>query len=153
LKNGEIVVATLRKPEVLSDLSSKYPGDRLLVLKVDVSNEADIAAAFDKTKEVFGHIDVVFNNAGSGSLGEVEATPDDVARGQFEANFWGAANVSRAAVQFFREVNKPHVGGTLLQVSSWIFYNSSPGIAYYSARCVLLGDHYTDPVSNQYPTL
>ena len=137
LKNGEVVVATLRKPEVLSDLVAKYPKDKLLVLKVDVCKEADITAAFDKAKEVFGHIDVVFNNAGIGSLGETEAVPDDVARAQFEVNFWGAANVSRAAIKFFREVNKPQVGGTLLQVSSITFYDPSPALSYYSARYVL----------------
>ena len=138
LKNGEVVVATLRKAEVLADLSAKYPEDKLLVVRVDVSKETDITAAFDKTNEVFGHIDVVFNNAGYGSLGEAEATPNNVARAQFEVNFWGASNVSRAAVKFFREVNKPGVGGTLLQVSSIVFYSPGPALAYYSARYVFI---------------
>jgi NAD(P)-dependent dehydrogenase (short-subunit alcohol dehydrogenase family) len=137
LKNGEVVVATLRKPEAVSHLTAKYPKDKLLVLKVDVSKEADITAAFEKTKEVFGHIDVVFNNAGVGALGEAESMPDDVARAQFEVNFWGAANVSRAAIKFFREVNKPSVGGTLVQVSSIAFYDPTPALSYYAARYVL----------------
>jgi NAD(P)-dependent dehydrogenase (short-subunit alcohol dehydrogenase family) len=106
---------------------------------VDVSNPADITAAFDKTKQVFGRLDIVFNNAGYGSLGEAEATPEDVARGQFEVNFWGAVNVSRAAVAFFREVNKPGVGGTLVQVSSFFVYSPGPTFAFYNARYVVPG--------------
>lgn len=64
LENGERVVATLRKPEVLADLIAKYSKDRLLVLKVDVTKPEDITAAFEKTKEVFGQLDVCYNNAG-----------------------------------------------------------------------------------------
>jgi NAD(P)-dependent dehydrogenase (short-subunit alcohol dehydrogenase family) len=137
LKKDQTVVATLRKPEVLANLESKYSEDKLLVLKVDVNRESDITAAFDKTKDVFGHIDVVFNNAGWVSVGEAEGMPDDVARAQFDTNFFGAANVSRAALKFFREVNKPGVGGTLVQVSSIALYQPYPAFAYYSARYVL----------------
>ena len=37
LENGDIAIATLRKPEALSGLSTQYGPDRLLVLKVDVA--------------------------------------------------------------------------------------------------------------------
>lgn len=41
--------------------------DRLLVLKLDVKELQDIIDGFAKAKEVFGRIDVVFNNAGYGT--------------------------------------------------------------------------------------
>ena len=78
--------------------------ERLLVLKLDVTKQQDIIDAFQKAKEVFGRVDVVFNNAAYGVLAEVEGTPDDAARAVFDVDFWGAANVSREAVRFFREV-------------------------------------------------
>lgn len=133
LSKGEVVIATLRKPEMLDDLKVKYPSEKLLVLKLDVSKSSEISDAFRKAKEVYGRIDVVFNNAGYGILGEVEGTPEDVARAMFDVNFWGLANVSREAVTFFREVNPPGVGGRLLNVSSIAGVKTSPVVAYYSA--------------------
>lgn len=132
LKNGDIAVATLRKPEALADLSSTYPLSQLLVLKLDVTNPSEIVSAFAEAEEKFGRIDVVFNNAGYGVLAEVEGTPEEVARGMFEVNFWGAAAVSREAVRFFRDVNKP-AGGRLLQMSSLSGIEAQPTLGYYAA--------------------
>ncbi|KAF9223831.1 NAD(P)-binding protein [Gyrodon lividus] len=133
LSKGDIAVATLRKPEVLDALAARYPKDRLLVLKVDVTKHADVDHAFSQTKEAFGRVDVVFNNAGYGMFGEVEATQIDDARALFEVNFWGAVNVSRAAVKFFREVNEFGKGGVLLQNSSVAGLVGAPGLSFYSA--------------------
>ncbi|KAH7919579.1 NAD(P)-binding protein [Leucogyrophana mollusca] len=132
LEKGEIVVATLRKPEVLSDLSRKYPAERLLVVELDVTKQADINGAFAKAKETFGRVDIVLNNAGYGIVAEVEGTSESAARAVFDVNFWGAANVTRAAFKFFREENNP-MGGRLMQVSSMGAVNSTPGTGYYNA--------------------
>ncbi|KAG9314926.1 hypothetical protein JVU11DRAFT_4034 [Chiua virens] len=134
LKQGDIVVATLRRPEVLDGLVTSYPPDRLLVLQVDVTNPADIDRAFARTKEVFGRLDVVFNNAGYGIFGEAEMIPIKDARAMFEVNFWGAILVSRAAIQFFREGNEQgRGGGVLLQNSSITGFAGVPGSSYYGA--------------------
>ncbi|KIJ61446.1 hypothetical protein HYDPIDRAFT_31315 [Hydnomerulius pinastri MD-312] len=136
LLQGDKVVATLRTPEMLDDLAARYPKNKLLVLKVDVSKGEEIDHAFAKTKEAFGRLDVVFNNAGYGVFGEVESTPAEDAQAMFDVNFWGASHVSRAAVQFFREVNEPGRGGVLLQNSSLAGFITPPGMSYYSARQV-----------------
>lgn len=133
LNKGNIAVATLRKPEVLDDLRANYPPTQLLILKLDVTNPQDITDAFQKTKEVFGRIDVVFNNAGYALIGEVEGTSEEAARSLFEVTFWGADRVAREAIRFFREVNKPGVGGRLLNNSSIVGLNAFPGLGYYSA--------------------
>ena len=119
---------------MLQDLSASYSKERLLVLKVDVINQADIDLAFARTKEVFGRLDVVFNNAGYVVFGDAETTPIDTARSLFEVNFWGAVNVSRAAIKFFRDENEPGRGGVLLQNSSAAAVEAVPGIPFYSAR-------------------
>lgn len=134
MKNGDIAVAALRAPEVLSGLYSKYSKDQLLVIKLDVTKKANIAAVFSQIRDALGRIDIVFNNAGISALGEVEATSDEVTRGIFEVNFWGATNVSRAAIRFFRETNTPGVGGTLLQMSSIHALRTTAGLAFYAAR-------------------
>ncbi|KZT55975.1 NAD(P)-binding protein [Calocera cornea HHB12733] len=132
LKRGEIVIATLRRPEALDDIHDGR--DRLLVLKLDVTKPEEVDAAFAKAKEVFGRIDVVYNNAAYGVLAEFEtATRSQEARTMFDTNFWGAADISRAAIEFFRDVNGPQVGGTLLVMSSMAGHYGAPGISYYCA--------------------
>ena len=105
----------------------------VVVAKLDVTKPEEIEAAFTAAKDAFGRVDVVFNNAGIALLSEIEGTPDDAARGVFETNFWGAANVSREAVKFFREVNPAGVGGRLLQFSSVSGLQGLAAVAYYTA--------------------
>ncbi|KJA18413.1 hypothetical protein HYPSUDRAFT_69925 [Hypholoma sublateritium FD-334 SS-4] len=132
LAKGDKVVATLRKPSALSDLVPKHSADQLLVLKLDVVLPSDITAAFAAALAKFGRIDVVYNNAGMSSLGEVEGTQDSIARRLFEVNFFGATNVTREAVRVFRDENKPR-GGRLLQASSMAAMQAIAGVGYYSA--------------------
>jgi hypothetical protein len=114
LRNGDIAVATLRQPETIADIASRYSADKLLVLKVDVRNKQDIANAFAKTKETFGRIDFVFNNAGYHIVSENSGRE---ARDMLDVSFWGAVNVTKLAVKFLREANPPGVGGSILQMS------------------------------------
>ncbi|KAG2343360.1 NAD(P)-binding protein [Suillus weaverae] len=132
LNKGNKVIATLRQPDALSDLSAQFPSSQLLVIPLDVTNSAGVSAAFAKAKEAFGRIDVVFNNAGQCVLGEVESVSEEEGRQMFDVNFWGAMYVSKEAVKFFREVNKP-IGGRLLQVSSRLGLVGEPTTAFYSA--------------------
>ncbi|KAH7881764.1 hypothetical protein F5I97DRAFT_1415692 [Phlebopus sp. FC_14] len=131
LLKGDKVVATLRKPEILSELMNQYP-ETLLVVRLDVTQPTEITTAFSLSHEKFGRVDIVLNNAGYAAVSEVEGTHDKTARDLFEVNFWGASHVSREAVRFFREENKP-MGGRLLQMSSLSGIVSSPGCVYYCA--------------------
>ncbi len=88
------------------------------MLKLDVSNSDKIAEAFAQVKAAFGRLDIIVNNAVWGTFDEVESAREADARAMFDTNFWGAANVSRAAVAFFRDVNARGVGGRLIQISS-----------------------------------
>ncbi|KAJ6493529.1 hypothetical protein C8R47DRAFT_1118517 [Mycena vitilis] len=145
LANGEKVVATLRKPEVISDLAAQYPetGDkqRLLVLKLDVTQADKIPLAFAEAKKTFGRIDVVFNNAGYGIISEVEGCTDANARALFEVNFWGAFNVTKEALKYFRS-NDP-IGGLLINMSSMFGVDAPPGAGFYAATKFAL-DAVTD---------
>ncbi|EIW74822.1 NAD(P)-binding protein [Coniophora puteana RWD-64-598 SS2] len=132
LQNGDIAIATLRQPDVLADLAAIYPSERLLILKLDVSQKSDVEEAFVKVKEVFGQLDVVYNNAGIMTWGKVESMDEGNAQKMFETNFWGASYVTREALKFFREVNKP-IGGRLIQVSSCLGVHARPGLGYYTA--------------------
>ncbi|KZT68273.1 NAD(P)-binding protein [Daedalea quercina L-15889] len=132
LESGGSAIATLRNPDALSDLASRYPPEKLIIVRLDVSKSDEICEAFAKAKQHFGRIDVVFNNAGFTLLSEAESAPEDVARSVLDVNFWGAANVSREAVKFFREVNNPQ-GGRLLQSSSEGGIEGYSALPYYCA--------------------
>ncbi|KAL1761612.1 hypothetical protein FB107DRAFT_285894 [Schizophyllum commune] len=133
LEAGERVVATARNPTKsagLNSLREQYPDAQLLVLVLDVTKSKQIKEAFTKTKEHFGQLNVVVNNAGYGVSAEIEATPDNVARDQFETLFWGPVNITK---EFFKTVNPPGHGGRVLNVSSIGGYSANPTLAFYNA--------------------
>lgn len=111
-EKGWNVVATMRSPDgSLGDL------DGVLVTRLDVIDKASIALAVAAAVERFGGIDVLVNNAGYGTLGALEAAPDTVIREQFEVNFFGLIEVTRAVLPGMRArrsgviVNVSSVGG------------------------------------------
>ncbi|KAK7692851.1 hypothetical protein QCA50_004486 [Cerrena zonata] len=133
LERGERAVATLRKPEVLDSLKTKYSPSQLLILPLDVSNKSQIDSVFEETKKHFGRLDVVVNNAGYGLAGEIETTPEDEARKLIEVLFWGPVWICQRAIPFFRDVNPPGVGGHFLNISSIGGILANPGYAFYHA--------------------
>lgn len=133
LKNGDIAIATLRTPSDLDALRGEYPsGDQLLIIKLDVTKPEDITSAFKEVKDKLGRIDYVFNNAGYAVIGEVEGVKETDARAMFDVNFWGAMNVAKETLEFFREVNKPQ-GGYLLTNSSNVGLVAKPPTGWYTA--------------------
>lgn len=102
LRKGDRVVATSRSLSSLHSLrnESDYSASQLLILPLDVTNVDQVRDVFEKTKEQFGRLDVVVNNAGYGVNGEMESTPNEVARQQMEVCFWGAVHVMREVSVF-----------------------------------------------------
>jgi len=148
LRNGEIAVATLRKPSVLDDLAAQYPPTQLLVLPLDVTNEVQVKSVFAQAKNAFGRVDVVYNNAGQGFLQEAEGTPMDRARALMDVNFWGVVTVSLEAVRFFREENPSGAGGMLVQLSSFLAIKGGPLNAFYSSSKAAL-DLFTETLAQE----
>ncbi|KAL0572433.1 hypothetical protein V5O48_009526 [Marasmius crinis-equi] len=132
LKNGERVVATSRDSSVHESLTSTY-SNQFLSQKVDLTKADEIKTAFDAAVKTFGRVDVVVNNAGYGLFGEIEGTPEEEARRNFDVQFWGPVNVSKEAARVFREVNPPGEGGRLFNISTVGGYRANPTLAYYSA--------------------
>jgi NAD(P)-dependent dehydrogenase (short-subunit alcohol dehydrogenase family) len=113
LEAGDQVVATARNPGQVADLAEQYPV-RVLPVVMDVTDPAAVGSAFGATLERFGRLDVVVNNAGYANVAPVETGPEEDFRRQFDTNFWGVYNVSRAAIPVLRRLG----GGTVIQFSS-----------------------------------
>ncbi|GGX74842.1 SDR family NAD(P)-dependent oxidoreductase [Streptomyces hiroshimensis] len=113
LEAGDQVAATARRPEQLADLVERF-GDKVLPVALDVTDAEAATAALDAARSRFGRIDVVVNNAGYANVAPVETAPEDDFRRQFETNFWGVYNVSKAALPLM----KAQGGGIVVQFSS-----------------------------------
>jgi NAD(P)-dependent dehydrogenase (short-subunit alcohol dehydrogenase family) len=128
LEAGDLVAATARHPEQLADLSAEY-GDSIHPIALDVTDPAAAASAIAAAHGHFGGLDVIVNNAGYANVSPIETTTDADFRAQFETNFWGVYNVSKAAIPMLREQ-----GGLIMQFSSvGGRVGGSPGIASYQA--------------------
>ena len=129
LEAGDLVAATARRPGQLADLSAEY-GDSICPIALDVTDAAAARAAITEARERFGRLDVIVNNAGYANVSPIETTTDEDFRAQFETNFWGVYNVSKAAIPVLREQG----GGIVMQFSSMGGrVGGSPGIASYQA--------------------
>lgn len=121
---GWNVVATARSPEKIQNLEQS---DRLLLLRLDVTDEFTIQEAIAKAIERFGKIDVVVNNAGYGLLGAFEATTTEQVQRQFATNVFGIFDVTRALIPHFRKQNS----GTIINISSMGGHMSFPFASLY----------------------
>jgi NAD(P)-dependent dehydrogenase (short-subunit alcohol dehydrogenase family) len=129
LQVGDSVAATARQPGQLDDLVAEY-GDRIRPIALDVTDAAAARAAIAAAREHFGRLDVIVNNAGYANVSPIETTADEDFREQFETNFWGVYNVSKAAIPVLREQGD----GLIMQFSSvGGRVGGSPGIASYQA--------------------
>jgi NAD(P)-dependent dehydrogenase (short-subunit alcohol dehydrogenase family) len=129
LEAGDRVAATARRPEQLDDLATAYP-DRFQALALDVTDVAAAGAAISEARQRFGRLDVIVNNAGYANVSPIETGDDEDFRAQFETNFWGVYNVSKAAIPVLRAQG----GGLIMQFSSMGGrVGGSAGIASYQA--------------------
>jgi NAD(P)-dependent dehydrogenase (short-subunit alcohol dehydrogenase family) len=136
LAAGDRLVATARRPEQLTDLVSRY-GDQVRAVPLDVTDTAAARDAVQAAVDAFGRLDVVVNNAGYANSAPIEEMTEDDFRAQFEANFFGVVNVTRAALPTLRGQRS----GTFLQFSSLGGrVGGTPGMgAYQSAKFAVEG--------------
>jgi NAD(P)-dependent dehydrogenase (short-subunit alcohol dehydrogenase family) len=125
LDRGDNVVAPARPPERWAVLAAAGGG----APDLDVTDPAACRRAVDATLERFGRIDVLVNNAGHGSVGAVEELTMEVLRGLVEVMFFGAVEVTMAALPHMRSQGS----GAIVQISSQGGRVSPPAFGGYCA--------------------
>ena len=128
IAHGERLVATARNKARLADLISGHE-DTVLALDLDVTDNAQIAAAVAAAQERFGRIDVLVNNAGYGYMSSVEEGQEDEIRRQFDANVFGLFAMTRAVLPTMRKQRTGHI----MNVTSVAGLIGFPGSGYYAA--------------------
>jgi NAD(P)-dependent dehydrogenase (short-subunit alcohol dehydrogenase family) len=110
LHAGHRVVATARNLEKLrSILSVELASDRLALVSLDVSSEAQAKAAVETAVSRFGRVDVVVNNAGYSLVGNFETFTQEQIERQLATNFFGVLYVMRAALPIMRRQRSGYI--------------------------------------------
>ena len=112
-------------------------GRRALVVRADVSQEADVLSLFEAIDREFGRIDVLVNNAGiAGGYGTIDSVDAAMLDHLWAVNVTSAFLCAREASQRMR-TDRGGRGGSIVNVSSkasvlggpdeWIHYAASKG--------------------------
>jgi NAD(P)-dependent dehydrogenase (short-subunit alcohol dehydrogenase family) len=108
ISRGERAVIAARRRDALAELAA-LDQSRVLACPLDVTDagarKGTVAAAMAK----FGHIDVLANIAGRGSLGAVEEFAPEQLRSQMEVNFFAAAEMTREVLPVVRAKGAGHI--------------------------------------------
>ena len=128
LESGNRVAATVRRPDALHDLSSKYC-DQLWVAELDVVDGDAVKAVLDRAFVDLGKIDVVVSNAGYALFGAAEEVSNAQIKRQIDTNLLGSIWVARASIPHLRKQG----GGRIIQISSSVGQAAYPTMGVYAA--------------------
>lgn len=126
LARGDRVAATLRRPEQLDDLMTRF-GDRLWVRALDVTDTARLHAVVGEAFAAHERIDVVVSNAGYGVFATAEDLTDTQIDQMIATNLTGSIHLARAVLPHLRTQG----GGLLMQMSSMGGQLTFPGFSLY----------------------
>jgi NAD(P)-dependent dehydrogenase (short-subunit alcohol dehydrogenase family) len=134
LREGYSVVLTGRRPGALTATAAQagLDGDRALVVPADVTDAESVGALFEATKQAFGRLDLLFNNAGTGARAVPldELTVEEWRR-VIDVNLTSAFLCTRAAFRVMKD-QSPR-GGRIINNGSISAYAPRPNSAPYTA--------------------
>ncbi|SDG80011.1 Short-chain dehydrogenase [Microbacterium pygmaeum] len=128
LARGHNVVATARDVSALEGIGSAVP-DRVLLTRLDVTDDGQIAAAVRAGTDRFGAIDVLVNNAGYGYRAAVEEGDDQDVQRLFATHVFGTVATIKAVLPQMRARRS----GGIVNLSSIGARITPAGSGYYSA--------------------
>jgi len=129
---GCSVVLAARRIDRLQELAASIQsqGGEAFAIPVDVTERADIENLVQSTLDLYGQIDILFNNAGFGRLDWLEnLDPERDIETQVQVNLTGLIQVTRAVLPHMLERGQGHI----INMSSVAGLIAAPLYSIYSA--------------------
>jgi NAD(P)-dependent dehydrogenase (short-subunit alcohol dehydrogenase family) len=133
-QNGYSVVLAGRRKETLeaTALEARQANSQALVLPADVTDPAAVRDLFAKTKDAFGRLDLLFNNAGiSGRAVPLEDLTYEQWKSIVDTNLTGAFLCTQEAFKIMKS-QEPR-GGRIINNGSISAHSPRPNSAPYTA--------------------
>jgi NAD(P)-dependent dehydrogenase (short-subunit alcohol dehydrogenase family) len=134
LADGYSVVLAGRRKEMLDATAAAAPphASRTLVVPTDVADPAAVSALFGRTKEIFGRLDLLFNNAGIGGAPKLlEDLTYDQWKKVVETNLTGVFLCTQEAFRIMKSQDPR--GGRIINNGSISAHTPRPNSAPYTA--------------------
>lgn len=130
-KAGAKVTIAARREEKLNSLKEKIEkeGGSALVVPTDVTDKKAVENMIRKTKDQFGSVDILINNAGIMPLSFMKNLKTDEWEKMVDVNIKGVLNSIGATLPIMREQKSGHI----INISSVAGRRVMPGSAVYSA--------------------
>jgi NAD(P)-dependent dehydrogenase (short-subunit alcohol dehydrogenase family) len=126
VKEGAYVYITGRRQSEL-DKAVKTTGKQVTAVRADASKLADLDRLFAQIKEEKGRLDVVFANAGGGSLAPLGSITEEHYDQTFNTNVKGLLFTVQKALPLIPD------GGSIILNASIVSIKGMPGFSVYSA--------------------
>jgi short-subunit dehydrogenase len=126
-RRGAKVALVARSLDRLREISKRLPGSH--PIRADMSREDDVKRMVRETKNHYGRIDVLINNAGQGCDAPVEKLKIDTYRKIFELNVVGPLVAMQQVIPIMRDQK----GGMIVNISSGLALMSLPNMSPYAS--------------------
>ena len=132
---GAKIVAIARRlnllEEVAKEIEAEY-GVETLCVKCDITSTEEVNAMVDTVMEKFGRVDILINNAGSGSVAPAEDVTDEQFNFEMDVDLFGTFRVARAVA---KKAMIPAQYGRIINIASMygLVGNKIAGSAPYHA--------------------
>ena len=134
MREGYAVVLAGRRKDLLEATAAegKSTGAATLVVPTDVADPESIRALFAKTKDTFGRLDLLFNNAGGGAPPvPLEDLPFEQWKAVVDVNLTGCFLCTQEAIKIMKAQDPS--GGRIINNGSISAHTPRPRAAAYTA--------------------
>lgn len=136
---GAKVILVARSADKINALADEL-GERAMAMAADVGDAEAVAGLFARIRADYGHVDLMFNNAGVGYNDPFEQSKPQQWKAQIDANLYGVLNCTQAAIPLMKGREAPMIS----TVSSVGGRFGVPGWSVYCAtKFAVVGFHDT----------